>query len=168
MSGMRTRDQRTLWKGITDAGTIKLGRTSWTRSLYFIAHTSRVPMPTHKHLDALFITTNTDKITREILADSRCHRPMHVVRGDFTRESYPSGPPMVVIGVGGWSTHPERDTILLGFDEHMFRPLHHHLHVVDGCELRGDPWKHRCSWWHAGHPVAVLSGLVGRPVKARP
>lgn len=166
MSAMSVRNQRTLWKGVSGAGTVRLGRTSWTRSPYFIAHASRLPLPTHKKIDDMTVTKNSANYTREILDDARNHRPLFPVHGTFVRDQWPAGPPMVVLAAPGTHLHPEREAILLGFDEHMFDPLDHHLQVIDGCELRGDPWKTRCSWWHAGHPVAVLSGLIGRPVRA--
>lgn len=168
MSAMGTRDQRTLWKGVGITRTIRIGHTSWTTSLYFIAHASRVPMPTHKQIDDHSATTVAKHVSeaRTILIDTRCHRPLTVAPGAFANSGYPDGPAMTVLSTGTWSPHPERNVILIGFDSHLFDPLHHHLHDIDGCELRGDPWRQCCSWWRSGHPVAVLAGFTSRPVLA--
>jgi len=168
MSAMGTRNQRTLWKDVRYAGHVRLGRTDWTRSPYFVAHASRVPLPIHKKIDSAPVLTATRQMVRDILDDARSHRPLAPVRGAWEREAYPDHPLIALAPAGQGLMNPQREVVLVGFEPHLFTPLHQHLHEIDGCELRGDPWKGRCSWWHAGHPVAVLAGLIGRPIKVQP
>ncbi len=161
---MKYRDQQKLWAGETRVGTVKVGRTPWTTNGTFMAHTSLVPVPTHKKLDEIVVARAT--ITR-LLDKARDHRPLVVVGRDWRQAGVNHlDQHLTVLGRGesflsSRSLHPENARVLLGFDMDRFDALNN---TLAGCDLRGDPWSGYCSWWRRGYPVALMAGYMNRPV----
>lgn len=148
------RDAQKLWGAVKRGGVVKMRGTQWTTGGgYWIAHTSRVPLPTHKKIETMEIRGGSLAAYMATIREGN-PRPVKILDGDWWTPHYPENH-VTCIGI-----NPSH-RVIAAFDSGFFQALHT---INSDCELRLEPWSGAATWWHPrGYPVALLLAFYTRP-----